>query len=337
MVTSTGYQNVTTSQDVSMSQTADPSDILDALLYYNSSYLTPILVIFGVINNLLVLVVMSLPQYRKHVSCLYLRALAVFDIINLLGIGTVLTKNVMVAMIARYGDPFCAALSFCSYFSPNASSWVIIAITFTRFVAVMFPLKAHLITTFKAANIYIAVTVIAFCVWASPSLVFSKAPKGESTRAFRCVLLIPVSVNASYEMAHSILALMLPFFVLLVLNLSIMNKMNRRNKSVERMTVSATDTKEERSVIVMVFGVTIAFLVLVLPYVIQTIVWQVLLAYKELNPYQIKQRNFSYTMASMFYATNCSINFFLYFITCRKFRQDFKSVILCECLLAQKG
>jgi cobalamin synthase len=166
-------------------------------------------------------------------------------------------------------------------------------------------------------------------------LVFGKAPAQRgTTRAFRCVLVLPVSTYASYEMTHSILALMLPFFVLLALNLSIMIQMHRRTRSMERMTANTADKKEDRMVIIMVFAVTIAFLVLVLPYVLQTIVWQILLPYAKLDPYQIKQRGFSYTMASMCYAVNCSINFFLYFITCRKFRQDFKSVILCKCFLA---
>jgi hypothetical protein len=143
-------------------------DSIDVFLDISGSYVTPITVIFGCVNNILVLVVLSLPQYNKHVTCLYLRVLAVFDTITITCLGVVLTNNVMATLILKIGTPFCATLSFLLNSTPELSSWMILAITGTRFIAVAFPLKAAAWTTLRGATIFIALGVLAFFLLALP-------------------------------------------------------------------------------------------------------------------------------------------------------------------------
>jgi general stress protein CsbA len=118
------------------------SGVIDVLLDINGKYLVPIIVISGFINNAFVLVLLSASQYKQHVSCLYLRTLAVFDIIVLIIVGIAATNKVMETLILYLGDPFCAGIGFLSNFAPENASWIIVGITFTRFVAVVYPLKA---------------------------------------------------------------------------------------------------------------------------------------------------------------------------------------------------
>jgi hypothetical protein len=81
-------------------------------------------------------------------------------------------------------------------------------------------------------------------------------------------------------------------------------------------------------IIVMVMVVTMAFLVLVTPYVIQYAVWSIYVTLYDLDNFQMKQRDLSYVITVDLYVINCSIHFFLYFISCKRFRTDIKILFL---------
>jgi hypothetical protein len=308
-------------------------DVLDMIMYLNGRYISPTIVLLGLFNNILVVIVLSLPQYRNNACCLFLKILAMVDSVTLIAFGFVITENVMSTMIETIGDPFCAVLGFISNFTPELSSWTIVAITLTRFIAVVFPLKASVLTTFEAARCYMLLLVSLFFLLAIPDLIYSRVPGGGTTgadRTFECAMLVSQDILAAYELGHSFLAYFTPLLLLIILNLAIAFKLWRRKSDVAGIGKKVTDNKEDRAVMVMVMVVTFTFFLLVVPFVFHILVWYILSSFYELDEQQVKLSNFSYIITAILYVLNCSTNFFLYFITCRRFRNDFVAILKCK-------
>jgi hypothetical protein len=316
----------------------DQQDKIELFLYLNSHYLVPAIVIFGCVNNIFVLVVLSLSQYRKHVSCLYLRCLAVFDTMSLVAVGLLSSENAMPTLAETLGDVFCAVLGFSINLTPEMSSWIIVGITFTRFVAVVYPLQAAAWSTFRAAKIFLLCLFVTFLLAAIPDLLYNRVPRGDKMALnFGCVMLMDKHALDTYHTIHMVVGVVIPVIFLLILNAPIAFKLITRNK--DNINTSSTTTgragnpktKEEKMVIMMAMVVTVAFFFLVVPYVFHFIIWYFVSSIYELDRDRIQQRTLSYIIVNDLFAVNCSVNFLLYFITCQRFRADFKSVLLCRC------
>jgi hypothetical protein len=308
--------------------------ILDMIMFLNGRFISPTIVLLGLFNNILVVIVLSLPQYRNNACCLFLKILAMVDSVTLIALGVILTENIMSTMIGTIGDPFCALLGFIANFTPVLSSWTIIGITTTRFIAVVFPLKASAFTTMKVARTYMLILIFLFFLLAIPDLIYTRVPSDGATgddRTFECATLVSDDVLAAYELGHSCLSYFLPLLVLIILNIPIACSLGRRRKDVAGMVASAGASKEDRTVMLMVMVVTVTFFLLVVPFVFHVLVWYVLSSFHELDAQQVKYSNFSYTITTILYALNCSINFLLYFIACKRFRKDFIAILKCEC------
>jgi hypothetical protein len=311
---------------------SDVFDSIDLFFYFNSQYIVPFIVIVGCVNNIFVLVVLSLQQYRKHVNCLYLKCLAMFDTVTLVAVGLFVPENVIPTLTATLGDPFCAIMGFIVNFTPEVSSWVIVAITFTRFIAVVYPLEAAAWATFRAARFYLLGIFLLLFIAAVPDLILNRIPPtGETSLNFGCHMLMSEASLEAYHTAHMLIACVIPILILCILNVPIIYKMVKRGKETAEMRVTSKDSKDEAMVITMAMAVTIAFFLLVIPYVFHFVIWYFLSSVYMLDAVQVKQRLLSYTITNDLFAINCSINFLLYFIACRRFRQDFKSILLCRC------
>jgi hypothetical protein len=303
-------------------------DVLDLALFINGTFVVPALVIFGFINNLLVLIVMSLPHYKKNVTCLYLRVLAIFDTLTLVfASAPALTESATKLLIDKFGEPFCKWFLFVAYGAPAMSILTIVAITFVRFVAVVFPFKARVLASFRAAK-YVNVTLFVFSVgYGSPGLIYGTTPA--EGPVIQCVYDRRFRGRVAYELSYPIVFDMVLLVVLIVFNTGIFYRMKTRKQDLTG--AKSKVEQDDKSVMVMVTVVTITFMILIVPWLLYIAIWDAMAAKGALTFYQMKQRYFTYTVASTCYTVNCSINFLLYVICCRKFRQDFKHLLQCKC------
>jgi hypothetical protein len=305
-------------------------DSLDITVHILSNYVCPVIVIVGCLNNVFILVVMSLPRYRNIVSCLYLRVLALSDTCNVLGVGTVAIGNTFQLLIVRFGDAFCKGLQFTGYFVSNISTWTIVLMTLTRFIAVVFPLRAKSWCTVKAARCYIGITITVFITWAILPAIYSKAPRSKSLTALQCIIDISPTAFAVYENLHNVLSIVIPFFT----KIKLLHYQRPAEPEIGRMT--SEKGQGERMVMAMVLAVTVVFLVLLFPYLIQTLVWRLLVLLGYLDEYKIKQMAFSYLITMVIHSFNYACNFYLYCICCTRFRRDFYEIVIQMCYLSPK-
>jgi hypothetical protein len=304
---------------------------LDTIIRIINEIVNPALVVFGCINNMLVLIILSKPSYRNNANCFFLMSLAVFDTLNLVAIGIIFFGDAMHVLVELLGDVFCAMFSYYAYFMVNISNWIIVLITFVRFVAVVFPLRAAVWCTSRAAKCYTLGLAIACATWALPAAIYGRAPTSGTLSAWQCIMDMPGNMVAVYETAQMIVWAVIPLAIIIFFNLSISYTLRKGKSARKVMTSQQMQGKDDIMIMAMVIAVTVVFLALMFPYMLQTIAWRIVLLFGELNEYQKKQRYFCYTVTTVIESTNYAINLFLYCVCCRRFRQDlFTMVIRCR-------
>jgi hypothetical protein len=303
--------------------------MLNALTEIMASYIFPTIVVCGCLSNILILIVMSKTQYRNVVTSLNLKCLAVYDMLTLLVFGVVFSKGVWPALNEILGDAFCAPFNFLAYSTTELSNWTIVLMTFTRFVAVVLPLKARTLLTFRAAKLEMAGIVLFFVGFASPNLFVQRYTWWEADGRYICDFITGRDFIQTYLLTYTTIGLLTPFLLVLILNALIVFSLNNRGVA-KRAIHSKRESSEERTVSAMATIVTIAYLMLVFPYMVHVVVWEFGMKGVKMTIAIAGIRRFTFYLVGLLFSTNTSINFYLYVISCKRFRLDVRGLLLCE-------
>lgn len=144
---------------VNESFTCKPCIILEVYMEKLHIYYVPILITIGLIGNFVSLFVFMGTHLKMHSSSYYLAALAVveflfvltilfvhFDFNNILGL---YNKNV-----------WCQLFVYTSSVCSTLNTWLIVAFTVERFIAVQYPLKRPHICTVSRAKLIVTLLII---------------------------------------------------------------------------------------------------------------------------------------------------------------------------------
>lgn len=116
-----------------------------AVSYFCSISLA-IIIVFGVIGNILSLLVWSVGKQCRIMSCgYYFRLLAIADIFNLLisGIAMLLEISPAYIILYDYNNFFCKFVPFSAHFGVQWSSWITVSVTIERTVSITSPMKFY--------------------------------------------------------------------------------------------------------------------------------------------------------------------------------------------------
>jgi hypothetical protein len=302
------------------------SDIYSIVSLFLSDYIFPTIIALGLFNNVLVLIVMANPRYKNIVCCLYLQCLAMADLGSLVSYIPSYISDILPHLVAALGDPFCSILQGLGVIATTMSNWAIVLMTYTRFVAVVFPLKAGIWCTMKAAKSYIAFLLLFFTGFSVPFIVFYKA--SVSIQGAMCYFTMPIDVANAYMQSYTAICQISPFVLIVVFNGCIYYRL-KRGADVKSITTQDKKDKDEATVMKMVVIVTITYLLLVFPFVFMTGMWYYNLnALTTLTPQQQALTWFGFKVTAAMYAVNNSVNLYLYCVCSKKFRNDLGSVIL---------
>ena len=102
----------------------------------------PMILLFGTFTNILSLLVLSRKRMRKHSTYVYLAILSVIDLLALwLGITRdFLAHGFNIHIKALW---LCKLHSFFFYYSLDMSSWILVAVSVDRFVAITFVFSSY--------------------------------------------------------------------------------------------------------------------------------------------------------------------------------------------------
>jgi hypothetical protein len=310
--------------------------IMKAILHYSSLYLPPIIIGLGLLGNTLAYVVLCHPRYKQSSNCCYMRALAVFDNITLLG--RYAQRYVYVSWPHVFladkvvADIFCREYLFISTACMSTAHWILSLMTLDRFIAVSIPLKAKIFCSVKRAKICISISVIAFSCIFMPNLLRTYNPDG-LTLISQCPLRGHFKwYEHNIWTFYSTGCLAVPVLVVFICNMGIvvvlkMNKKQRDATCTINKGGNKTESNTERNITLMLLLVSWSSFIIMLPVLVDYFFWDVIKPIP-VRGKTVSVRKFMYDFIMIPRMLNSAVNFVFYFLGCSKFRKDLVSITM---------
>lgn len=184
-------------------------------------YVTPLIVVIGVVGNALSLIVFSLSYLQRLSSSLYLSMLSVADIVFLLALLVVWLERVDVSLFTR--DGWCQAVLYVSRVSGFLAAWYVVVFTAERYVIVHHPLRKDEFCTKRRARIVVSSVVVVALVLYTPT-----TWTHDVIRFGKVALCTPLPrhqyVNSVMATVHTLLSCLVPSLLIVVFNGRIIHK-----------------------------------------------------------------------------------------------------------------
>ena len=295
------------------------------LTYIEITQLT--VVSFGIPCNILILFITS--KYLAHRFSRYnilLLFLALSDITYLLSFFT--TMNGIFGNIGFEGNVFnCSIIYFFNFFSGFLSSWLIVLISFERFLCVRFPIKSHLYE--GKVLIFVVLIIMSLIMAGFSSLAFrlsSIDPEtkyctyGEMSKTYFLNIVIAIGMGSFYIGIPGVLVFVFNVAILHFLRKHISN----RNKCISKSDtiVSSAPLHDTRSVTVMLVATGFMFVILRTPFFLLDLM-SILCQNSAIHPTW-----FSVTITTDLF--DHSVNLLVYFASSSVFRTKVKDAMCCR-------
>ena len=321
--------------DLNTKTTDDFMEEVESLVSYKlailiAKYWNPILVPIGLVGNVLSFLIMVKPNSRKMSTCIYMAAISVNDSMMLI----VIFYGWFVSYLIHKRYPLsCRIESFLSMCALQNATYQVVAMTVDKFIAVKWPHKAATYSTPKRAKCTIVVLYVCVISYNIPDFFITKMIG---------TVCVSYAVGGVYAQIYSWLTFILngiiPLTSLIGMNSTIIyevKKSHRRFKNFESAKKlqnqnSVNTPRENTSKIVenqltlMLLLVTTLFLVLLIPTYVRFLYFA--FANRD-TPGKYAGAMLFYYITTRLYFTNSGINFFLYCISGRKFREDLKKLL----------
>ncbi|KAH9490811.1 hypothetical protein Btru_032464 [Bulinus truncatus] len=294
-------------------------------------YLPPFLFIFGVISNVLVIIVMRSRHFRSNSSSVYMVAGALADTASLL---VNLPAHYIFVNFHMVFHSVLGAHYLCSFF--NIFGWstsdlgilFTVAMTTDRAIAVRFPLKASKLCSTRRA-LYVVLGLILFELVKLWHMITESRITASSTSRLCDVSrdnpLVRFYVTSVYPWFH-ITILTVSYVVALAENFIIIQsiKRSRSPTCVTNRRKSRVSTKNSQLSLMLVVD-SLALIICTLPFSIVN----ALISQFNLLPDTQEGKNLAFTSAFYLLYLNRCLNLLLYGISGRRFRGALKN-ILCS-------
>ncbi|XP_076040555.1 G-protein coupled receptor [Oratosquilla oratoria] len=183
-------------------------------------WVTPLLVIFGAVGNLVSIWVFHATKLRTLSSSCYLAALAASDTGYLMTLFLVWLSLVGEDVYNREG--WCQAITYFTSASTFLSVWLVVAFTVERFIAVCYPLLRTSICTVRRARTVIAIlTIVALLLYSYTLLAAGLEWDKDSKRPMCTARREYLHVSSAMNHVDTLLTLVLPVITIVVLNVRI--------------------------------------------------------------------------------------------------------------------
>ena len=296
---------------------------------YINDYWFPILVPIGLIGNTLSFLVMMKANNRKISTCIYMAAISIND--NLMM--CVALHGWLVGVLKMHEIELweCKISVHIAIFTIQSSTYQVLAMTIDKYVAVKWPHRAASYSTPKRAKIILLSIFLCALIYNLPHLLFA------SLVGHQCLGYVVGGVFAEvFSWTSFLVNGFIPVSLLIYMNYvivqSVINsrKMFRSNAN-PIITESVLETKRQKAIksaenqlTIMLLLVTTLFLILLLPIYIRFIYFSLV---ERDTPSKYANSMFFFQITQKLSTTNNGINFFLYCISGRKFRNDLKEIL----------
>ena len=294
-------------------------------------YGAPCLIIFGIVGNVLSILVFQRNAMQKMTVRLLLTALAVVDIIMLL-VGFTHDWLYRISNTRIYirhtSSVMCKSQLFLLVSGKWISAWILVAIAVQRFMAVFIPVKMR---TLFSGRVPIAVllTIVVFSFGVNVHFFFTFGLQvqeiGNVTYFRHCSKLAPYFVYEIWPYIDAVFGSFLPFVLLIICTIGILAQEIQRKQCLaardSRTSVSGARTESRlAATTAMLLTVSFAFLLFTAPY----FVWR--LSRPFVRSSKDENADWTYIVAQFLQYTNHAVNFLLYCVSGTLFRQELVAI-----------
>ena len=337
--------NVTMTVDktVTLGDTEDISSFMEEVetymtykfVSYINQYWFPILVPIGFIGNILSFFVMMRPNNRKVSTCIYMAAISVND--NLMM--CLALYNWIVNAVSpdeKHNNLYkqelwgCKIAAYLVNFCLQSSAYQVVVMAIDKYVAIKWPHRAVTYSTPKRAKMIIFIVFLCAVIYNSPHLLLASFLGG------LCLsYAVGGTVAEVFSWTSFIVNGIIPFSLLIHMNYVIVQTI-RKSWKMFRSNANATNKREskmknaENQLTIMLLLISTLFLILLLPTFIRFIYFSLV---ERNTPSKYASSVLFFQITYKLYTTNNGINFFLYCISGKKFRDDLKEML---CFSTQK-
>ena len=274
----------------------------------------------GITANSFVISVVTISSLRTSVFMNLVMILAIFDILYLLAV-----INGQIGIFGQFliepSVVHCSLNNFLLYVCGVVSSWVTVLISLDRFIAIYFPLKAHIYCTKKRSCLIVLALFIISCSWLVPMLFISKITLTD--QGLSCTVIW----NGPLQMLFLTILLMfysiVPALCIVLLNILIIRKLKVQRAFRVRSQMQHNNSNNTSQVIIMVL-ICFVFVATSFPSSI------VVFAYFSTSLYGYLFSVQLFYFANLLDIINHSVNFFLYCLTGSFFRNALFQLVRCK-------
>ena len=294
------------------------------IAWYSYVVFWPVLFLVGVFGNTLSIMILL----RKSVwnnSAMFLIFLAVSDTLVLTTGGLRWwTLYVTGFDMGHVSTAWCRFLWFLLYLSADMSSWCVAAVSIQRCICVYFPVQAKWVCTSKKA-LLASVSLIAIFIAINSPILFNFAVYANSKGQRLCQVLPQYQAFFSkvFSWIDFTSVFLVPMALLIITNTLIVKRLfgsetTLGGSSQNSRAITMTRISVSISVCFFVFGLPIVVYLIVEPYVLD-----------HASEHVVARVKLAFMIVRLVFMCNNSINFILYCVTGRRFRQEFR-IIFCS-------
>jgi len=247
----------------------EPMSTVDAASTVVYSAVLPVICTFGIVGILLTLVVLSRKSMRTSTNC-YLMALSVTDLAFL-----VLLASLFVHSGARESHTFHIYAVYAAIMANvtlMASIWLTVVLAAERYVAICRPFLAARVCTVRVAATAIGVVFALALAIRLPNffehrIEWYRDPTANN-RSVAYVAMTDLALDDVYPrlypwLVDAVMASLVPFVALLVLNVSLVREVRRSTRYLQHhiASVSTTTQREELQISVMLISIVVVFFI----------------------------------------------------------------------------
>ena len=291
----------------------------------------PIICAYGLLGNVFILIVFA--QKSMYTSTnVYLSALAVSDIVKLVNDSLYFLTILLYETSPAAGNKAFGYLYPYAHFIFNmsvcVSSWLTVSVAVERYLLVCHPIKSKTLTTLPRAKLISMTCFVVMTAVAVPSALRYHTVEEIISKDGKNATILDVKVTKlwedkqfvlAYNWLQSLLRSIIPLFVLVVMNGFIINAL-RQTRANKKMA-------SKNKITIMLCIVIICFLVCIIPDAIMSSFFN--LGYVESDNYLVKGVR---EITDMLLAVNAAINFLLYIIFNKIFRDQFVALFCGRCV-----
>ena len=290
----------------------------------------PFIIILGTIGNVLSLIVLLRPRMRVKSTFLYLAGVAAADLIVLI-VGPLrkwVTDIGNVDFAGRF-NWVCKTVCFLGGVSTHYSVWLLVFVTLERFVVIAMPMIFPLVCRRSRAltamgvllGIVLAINVHVF--WTHGIVQHSS---NSPTQCQELSSQYPEFLTAWFWIDVCVYSI-LPFFIILTLNVLIIVNVRRAGRM--GVALSSQVQTDVNLLTVMLLTLSFTFLLTTAPMSVY-IMYRVLYVPEPLTPLWVAEITLARTLCLLIMWINHAINFFLYCLAGKKFRQELCTLMHCS-------